>query len=217
VGKSSEPPEEGTRSPKAVIFDIGRVIVRLQPERTLEPLVSGGGLDRSPEQVWAAIQNDPHWEDWQEGRMNPREWHQHLTQQFNISLEFQEFCTVWNRALDPETILKESLFMKLATRCRLAVLSNTDPLHSALLEDQFSFLRHFPARIYSCRVGASKPAPAIYHAALRVLGVQAADALYIDDIAEYVQAARQLGLDAIHFKDPAQLGLELSRRGLPGE
>jgi len=207
----------GPHSPKAVIFDIGRVIVRLHPERALEPLAARSARGLSPEQLWTAIENDPLWENWQEGRMQPREWHQHLTRQLEISLEFQEFCAAWNRALDPITILKESLFAKLAARCRLAVLSNTDPLHSAALEAQFPFLRHFPARIFSCRIGASKPAPAIYQAALHAVGVQAAEALYIDDVAEYAQAARQMGLDAIRFESPAQLAQELSRRGLPGE
>ena len=149
--------------------------------------------------------------------MEPREWHQHLTRQLDMALEFQEFCTVWNHALDPETILKDDLFAKLATHCRLAVLSNTDPLHSAVLEAQYSFLRHFPARIYSCRVGASKPAPAIYQAALDAVGVRATEALFIDDVPEFVQAARQMGLDAVRFESPSQLAQELSRRGLPGE
>ena len=204
-------------SPKAVIFDIGRVIVRLHPERALKPLASWSGRNHSAQEIWIALQNDPRWEDWQEGRMEPREWHQHLTRSLNISLGFHEFCAVWNSALDPETILKESLFAKLAARCRLAVLSNTDPLHSAVLEANFSFLRHFPARIYSCRVGASKPAPAIYQAALHAVDVTAAEALYIDDIAEYVEAARTMGLDAFRFEGPTQLFQELSRRGLPGE
>jgi len=204
-------------SPHAVIFDIGRVIVRLQPELTLEPLAASSPRGHSAEQLWSAILRDPLWENWQEGRLEPREWHQHLTRQLDITLGFQEFCAAWNSALHPETILKESLFVNLAARCRLAVLSNTDPLHSAVLEAHFPFLHHFPARIYSCRVGASKPAPAIYQAALHAVGVQAAEALYIDDVAEYVQAARQLGLDAIRFENPSQLSQELSQRGLPGE
>ncbi|HEX9597670.1 MAG TPA: HAD family phosphatase [Anaerolineales bacterium] len=217
MGISFDPQAAAGHSPKAVIFDIGRVIVRLQPERTLEPLATRSGQGLSPEQLWSAILHDPLWENWQEGRMEPREWHQHLSRQLDIKLGFQEFCAAWNGALHPETILKESLFAKLAARCRLAVLSNTDPLHSAALEAQFTFLRHFPVRIYSCRIGASKPAPAIYQAALRAVGVQAAEALYIDDIAEYVQAARKIGLDAIRFENPAQLSQELSRRGLPGD
>jgi FMN phosphatase YigB (HAD superfamily) len=204
-------------SPKAVIFDIGRVIVRVNIERMVEPLAAVRGATAklpSPDQLWIALQADPRWDDWQEGRMDPHEWHEHLTRRWDLSLGFQEFCAAWNCVLDPQPILDEGLFAKLATRCRLGLLSNTDPLHSALLEAQFSFMRHFPARIYSCRVGASKPSQAIYRAALDAVGVQAAEAVYIDDIAEYAEAARQLGLDAIRFENPAQLTSELSRRGL---
>lgn len=203
--------------PKAVIFDIGRVIVHLEPERALAPLAGSGGGVRSSQEVWHAVLNDPRWNDWQEGRMEPREWHEHLTRRLDIALGFQDFCAAWNRTLHPETILKDSLFANLAARCKLAVLSNTDPLHSALLDSEFSFLRHFPTRIYSCRVGASKPSPAIFHAALSALNVTAAEALFVDDIADFVRAAHELGLDAFQFENRAQLLQEFSDRGLPGE
>jgi FMN phosphatase YigB (HAD superfamily) len=210
-------PRETLRPPKAVIFEIGRVIVRLDPERALESFAAGASRGRSAEQLWAALQRDARWDDWQEGRMEAREWHRHLTRQLDISLGFEDFCAAWNRTLHPETILKESLFASLAERCKLAVLSNTDPLHSAVLDAEFPFLRHFPTRVYSCRVGASKPASAIYQAALDAVGVAAADALYIDDIAEYVEAARAMGLDAIRFESPSQLSAEFIRRSLPVE
>jgi FMN phosphatase YigB (HAD superfamily) len=206
-----------SRAPKAVIFDIGRVIVRIEPERALEFAGATTGNSQNAEQLWAAIVRDSRWDDWQEGRMTPHEWHEHLTHQLGITIRFDDFCAAWNRTLRPETILKETLFERLGECCKLAVLSNTDPIHSEWLEATFSFLRHFPARIYSCRVGASKPSPAIYGLALEAVGETAADALYIDDIPEFAEAARAVGIDAICFKSPAQLARELTDRGLPGE
>ena len=149
--------------------------------------------------------------------MTARQWHEHLAGWLRITIGYAEFCEAWNRALDPEPILEEALFEKLGRSYRLALLSNTDPLHSAYLEGHFAFAKHFPVRIYSCRVGASKPSPAIYAAALDALGVRAAEALYIDDIAEYAEAARQLGLAAICFESRAQLLEQLSRRGIAGD
>jgi FMN phosphatase YigB (HAD superfamily) len=208
--------------PEAVIFDIGRVIVRLNPKPAFTTFVSGvstweglGAMQEpSPEQIWTTIQADPRWCDWQEGRITPREWHEHITQQLCVVVAFEEFCAAWNSVLDPQTILPENLFAQLATRCRLGLLSNTDPIHAAHLEDHFSFVRYFPVRIYSNEVGASKPSPAIYQAALTALRVAPAKALFIDDIAEYAETAQQLGLDAIRFETPQQLASELSRRGL---
>jgi HAD superfamily hydrolase (TIGR01509 family) len=110
--------------------------------------------------------------------------------------------------------LSEELFEELSTRCRLGLLSNTDPIHAAHLERHFSFVRYFPVRIYSNVVGTSKPSPAIYHAALRALEVAPSEALYIDDIEEFAEAARQLGMDAMRFESATQLDEELARRGL---
>jgi glucose-1-phosphatase len=204
----------GLRPPKAVIFDIGRVIVRLEPERALEPLTGLAGSGTSGAHLWTAVQRDPRWNDWQEGRMSAQEWHEHLTRQLRIPMEFDQFCAAWNRTLHPETILSDALFARLATQCKLAVLSNTDPLHSAVLDETFSFLHFFPVRIYSCRVGASKPSPAIYQAALDALGTAVGESLYIDDIPEFVAAAQKLGMDAVQFENPSQLASELMRRGL---
>jgi FMN phosphatase YigB (HAD superfamily) len=214
---------------RGIIFDIGRVIVRINPRRALQVLRPGsaglskakaaalalGGSMGLSEAIWAKVQDDERWHDWQEGRMTPREWHERVTSRLGVDLSFEDFCAAWNSVLEPETNVPEALFSALATRYRLAVLSNTDPLHSAYLEERFSFLRYFPVRIYSCAVGASKPSPEIYLAALRALDLPAAEALYIDDVPEYVNAARQLGCDAIHFQNAAQLSAEFARRGIP--
>jgi FMN phosphatase YigB (HAD superfamily) len=202
--------------PKAVIFDIGRVIVRLQPEIAFAPLAKA--LPRSTaEDVWRLILNDARWNDWQEGRLQAREWHEHLTQRLEISLPFEQFCACWNQALHRQTILSERLFAALSQHCKLAVLSNTDPLHSKLMEAEFSFLAHFPVRIYSWQVGASKPSPEIFKTALKALDVAANEAFYIDDIPEFADAARKVGMDACIFESPEQLYNELRRRGLPPE
>ena len=110
--------------------------------------------------------------------------------------------------------MSDALFAGLAMQCKLAVLSNTDPLHSAVLDEKFAFLNFFPVRIYSCRVGASKPSPIIYQAALNALGSTVEESLYIDDIPEFVEAAQNIGMDAVRFENPAQLVCELTRRGL---
>jgi putative hydrolase of the HAD superfamily len=82
------------------------------------------------------------------------------------------------------------------------------------MEDHFSFIRHFPAQVYSCSAGARKPDPAIYRRAIRELGVPAGQVLYIDDEPKYVQAGRQAGVQAMLFEGPQKLRGELRRRGI---
>lgn len=223
--KSATPPARADKprahTPKAVIFDIGRVIVSLDLKRAFTPIAAAVGAPAnhpaerlSPEEMWELIRTDERWPDWQEGRISPRAWHQHMMHRFNFSLSYAEFRDTWNLVLDPEPILDENFFIQLRSRCRLALLSNTDPVHVECLEQRFGFGRHFPVRIYSCSVGASKPSPLIYRAALEGLGVTAQEAVYVDDIQEFVDAAREVGLDAIRFENRELLEEELRRRHL---
>jgi len=202
---------------RAVIFDIGRVLVRVDIQGVKSSLAQG--LPLGPEELWSAIEKDPRWPDWQEGRMAPLDWHLHLSKRFNMSLSFAEFTTVWNSALDPKPIHNVSLFAELSKNYRLGLLSNTDPIHVARLESTYDFFEYFPkpVRTYSCGVGASKPDPLIYREALRACKVKAEEAVYIDDILAYVEAARKLGLTGIHFQSSQQLRMELSQAGIKVE
>lgn len=197
---------------RAIIFDIGRVLVRVDVARAMQGLASGTSL--TPSELWSAIEKDPRWPDWQEGRIKPRDWYHHLANRLGGGLTFEQFTEVWNRALDPVPIHEDSLFKSLSPRYRLALLSNTDPIHVRHLEATYSFFTYFPSRIYSCAVGASKPAPLIYREALRAVKARAEEALYIDDIAAYVEAAQRLGMKAIQFQSPAQLASALKSFGV---
>lgn len=121
---------------------------------------------------------------------------------------------IWNSVLDPVTILPELLFERLAASCRLALISNSDPIHVAHIEATFPFVRHFPVRIYSCHAGASKPALAIYHHALRELDALPEETMFIDDVRENGVAAASLGITAFHFTSANELLDEFSRLGL---
>jgi FMN phosphatase YigB (HAD superfamily) len=199
-------------APRAVIFDVGRVIIRVDLSRGMGALGKRDGL--SHVQVLRELEADTHWPDWQEGRMTPRDWHAHLTKKLNFSYSFDEFCAIWNSVLEPETILPDLLFERLATKCRLALLSNTDPIHVAHFEATYPFVRLFPVRVYSCRVGSSKPSPTIYHHVLREVAAMPDEAMFIDDIHENVLAAASVGINAFHFTSANELLAEFSRLGL---
>jgi FMN phosphatase YigB (HAD superfamily) len=199
-------------APRAVIFDVGRVIIRVDLSRSMQALGKRDGLSHI--QVLRELEADPRWPDWQEGRMSARDWHAHLSKKLHFSYNFEEFCSIWNSVLYPETILPDLLFERLATKCDLALLSNTDPIHVAHFETNYSFVRLFPVRVYSCRVGSSKPGAAIYHHALRELRALPEKTMFIDDMQENVVAAASLGINAFHFISADDLYAEFSRLGL---
>jgi glucose-1-phosphatase len=199
---------------QAIIFDIGRVLVRVDIAKAQLGLTKG--LSLTPDEIWSAIENDPRWPDFQEGRMSARDWHLNLCKRLGLVLSFDEFTKVWNSALDPQPIHPDSLFEHLGKSYRLGLLSNTDPIHVAHLEATYSFFRYFPkpVRIYSCSVGVSKPNPLIFREALKACKTKADQAVYIDDIATFADAARSLGCAGIQFQGPEELHKGLADLGI---
>jgi len=114
--------------------------------------------------------------------------------------------------MERETMLHDQLFARLATRCRLVLLSNTDPLHVEHMEANYRFPSYFHARVYSCTAGASKPDPAIFRRAIEESCAAPGRILYVDDAEEYVAAGRRLGLRGYLFQSPEELQAGFRRR-----
>jgi glucose-1-phosphatase len=197
---------------RAVISDIGRVIVGVDVSRAMQGLSSGIAL--SPKEIWSAIEKDPRFPDLQDGRISARDWHLHIVRRLGGNLTYEQFIQAWNAALLPETLQPDSLWAGLAKQYRLSLLSNTDPIHVAHMESTFTFFKYFPVRIYSCVVGSSKPSPVIYQDALRATKVKANEAVYIDDLEENVAAAKSLGMIGVHLPVPGELPKKLEAVGV---
>ena len=214
MSKSSRAEHKNKPEIEAIIFDIGRVIVDLDPSRAIAAI--GAASTLAPDKLWHSVQKDPLWNGWQEGRVTPREWYENLIARFHTPVSFDEFRNAWNSVLVPRLLLPEHLFKQLSKKFRLVLLSNTDPIHVAYMEANFKFVRYFPKRIYSCDVGASKPSAKIFRAAIDAAGLPSERILYIDDIRQYVLAARRIGLNALQFHSRRRLEADLRARRLLG-
>ena len=82
---------------------------------------------------------------------------------------------------------------------RTAVLSNGVVDVTAAIRARRSLESWFDVVVVSCEVGCAKPDPQIYRLCLSRLAVDAADALFVDDRLENVEAAAALGLQTLHF------------------
>jgi HAD superfamily hydrolase (TIGR01509 family) len=194
---------------RAIVFDIGRVIVGVNYDRAIRTLSSNGAASRSGKEFWSLISSDPRMRELQEGCFTPRQWHEHLNQRLDLHLTFEEFIVAWESALDPVPLIPDEIFADLAARHRMLLLSNTDPIHVAHMEKHFSFMKFFPTRIYSCAIGLSKPDPAIYRRTIEAAAAQPEEILYVDDVVEYVEAGSRAGLRTIHFRDADSLRADL--------
>ena len=130
-------------------------------------------------------------------------------------LKESDFWKGWKLLLGEEKKTL-SILQKLKSNYNIWLLSNTNSKH---IQDEIEINYLFPklvdGTIYSFEVGHRKPGEDIYKFALETAKVFAPEeSLFIDDLYENIQAARNLGMNAIHFQSIEKLKVELNNVGL---
>ncbi len=97
---------------------------------------------------------------------------------------------------------------------QLVLLSNTNAIHEHYGWKNYEFLKYFDKLILSHEVGAVKPEAKIYRAVEAFTQKRHLEHFYIDDIWEYVTAARQLGWDAVQYVGNEKLFEEFKKQGI---
>jgi 2-haloacid dehalogenase len=92
-------------------------------------------------------------------------------------------------------------------------LSNFATVKFALARQMFDFLNEFDHAVISGHVGAAKPDRRIFEILFERVGRQPQELLFVDDSLKNIEAARTLGMPAIHFTPAVDLERELSQRG----
>ena len=105
---------------------------------------------------------------------------------------------------------------ELHPRYKVGLLSNAwDDLRQTL-HTRWGIDGLFDELIISAEVKLVKPDPRIFHLAVDRLGVQPGETVFIDDIAENIDAARKEGLIAIHYQGTQKALDELNQYLLEG-
>jgi FMN hydrolase / 5-amino-6-(5-phospho-D-ribitylamino)uracil phosphatase len=109
----------------------------------------------------------------------------------------------------------EPLLARLSRRpLEMHTLSNY-PEWYRWIEERLSLSRYVRWSFVSCLTAVRKPDPLAYLGALRALGREPGQCLFIDDRARNCEAAAAAGLHALHFTgDVTALEAELARLGL---
>ncbi len=197
---------------KTVIFDLGRVIVSFDFRRGYQRIAPLCGLQ--PEEIEKRIMSSGLVSLFETGGIASYDFAGEFSKLFALDIPYDIFCECWNSVFLPETLIPESMVAGIARHYRTVLLSNTNPIHYAMLRENYPLLRHFHAYVLSYEVGAMKPLPAIYQKAIEAAQCLPEECFFTDDMPAFVEAARTHGIDAVRFESAAQIEAELRRRGV---
>ncbi|HTT52328.1 MAG TPA: HAD family phosphatase [Streptosporangiaceae bacterium] len=111
---------------------------------------------------------------------------------------------LWDEYLGTLNTELAAYFGRLRPRYRTAIISNSFVGARDREQRRYGLGDLADLIVYSHEAGVCKPDPRIYQLACRGLGVRAADMVFLDDVPEFVEAARQAGLHAVLFRDTGQ-------------
>jgi HAD superfamily hydrolase (TIGR01509 family) len=196
----------------AITFDLGNVLVRVDHLRFCRRLAALAAL--SPHEVYDQVFASNLEPGYDTGRITSQEFYERVTAHFGVDLPYSRFSDLWCDMFDPMEAMAE-LVQHLSSRFPLFLLSNTNDLHFAHIQERFgAVLEPFRAFVLSYRVGSRKPEPGIYQALIRQVKRPPEEILFLDDKEIFVAAARDQGLAAWQFRSPQELQRELERHRL---
>ncbi len=194
---------------RAIIWDLGGVLVRTEDFRPREHLAAGFGMTRA--ELENLVFSGPSGSQAQNGEIDVAQHWENIRNTLKLSPQ--------------EIIAFQDAFWggdQLDTALVDYIRALHDPYRTALLSNAFSDLRKaidevwqiqdaFDEIIISAEVGMTKPDQRIYRLALERVGVEPQEAVFIDDFRHNIKGAREAGLHAIHFQDPHQTRSDLEQ------
>ena len=111
-------------------------------------------------------------------------------------LLFKELWCNEDRALFSETVEVLEYFKKYGYK--MGVISDTSPSLEFTLQ-QLGIAKYFTSFTASSLVGAGKPSPIIFNAALEAQGVSSTESVFVDDCKEEADGAREQGFTAFYL------------------
>jgi epoxide hydrolase-like predicted phosphatase len=194
---------------KAIIFDFGGVLLRTVDFSPRERLASLLGMSRieleefifggvsgyqaqrgeiSVQQHWANLAEQLHYSDYQ---------FKSLVEEFFAKDELDK------NLLDYVHSLHKSY--------KTALLSNAFGDLRQIISERWQFEDAFDDILISAEVGLVKPDARIFQMAVKRLGIESAQVVFIDDMRRNVEGAKQVGLQAIRFQNPQQMRFDLDQ------
>ena len=197
---------------QAVVFDLGGVLIDWNPRYLYRKLLG----DEAAVEAFLGQVCTPAWNERQdEGRPVAQATSEMCARFPEQAALIRAYYDRWEEMLggpiEGTVEILEELF---ARGVPLYALSNwsAETFHHA--RARFEFLERFRGIVVSGEERLIKPDPRIFQLLFQRYSLAPPRAIFIDDVLRNVDAARALGMTALHFRSPDELRAELAARGL---
>ncbi|NLG97719.1 MAG: HAD family phosphatase [Chloroflexi bacterium] len=193
---------------RALIFDLGGVILRTEDYRPREAMAEQFGMTRM--ELENIFFNNPVALKAERGLAAREEAWAWVAQSLNLPVEEMPAFHKQFFSGDRVDFKLVDLIQSLRSRYRTALLSNTWEVDlPRFLREDLQIPDTFDVVISSAKMRISKPDPEIFRQALELVDAHPEEAIFVDDNLDNVTAASTLGIHTIRFFNTDQLYSDL--------
>ncbi|MHA2394357.1 MAG: HAD family hydrolase [Promethearchaeota archaeon] len=198
---------------KAIIFDLGGVIVDLDFTNFYNNIITQSPLDKPQTPIILEFfrQSDTY----HQGLINDDEFYNLACELLQVcELGKKEFFSAFDSIISGFNSEVVDLLKKLKKNKNIKILclSNVNSSHwEYLLNKGWDFLKYFDEYILSHEVHLTKPDEKIFKYAIKKAGCKPEEIVFIDDGLNNIRSAQQLGLKGIKFTNKEDLIEELKK------
>jgi len=177
-----------------IFFDIGEVILHVDHQFLVDEIEKKSPLKK--ETIGQQILGDGNMVLSHIGQIDDKAYFENMVEYLEFDGDWNDMMELWNSMLIKLHRREEEMeALKKLLPC--GIISNIPPYHVKEVEDRFNFVPGCKWVIYSCDVGYVKPREEIFHAALKESGKKASECLLLDDRADNIAKAKEMGFHAI--------------------
>lgn len=195
-----------------IVFDLGNVLIPFDYQIVIYKLDK---IEKNLGKNFLNFYNN-HYEShraFERGDLSENEFIEIMLSALDHKIDKRTFCEYYSQIFSENKEVVDLLPL-LKKSYTLVLLSNTNSIHYEFGWKHYNFLNYFDKLVVSYEVGAVKPEEKIYRAVESFTNRNSEEHFFIDDVAEYVDAARALGWVGVQFKGYKHLLMNLLDRGI---
>jgi glucose-1-phosphatase len=207
------PPPLSPGAADALLFDLGRVVLDVDFNRTLQCWATHARCE--PQDLVGRFARDQLYQRHEKGEISDAQFFAGLRISLGIDLSDEQFLEGWNAIFAGEMPGIKPLLARAAEHLPLYAFSNTNRPHVEYFSGKYvDVLGHFREIYLSSSIGLRKPDAQAYDHVVKAVGVSAGRIVFFDDLAENVEGARKVGLTAVHVTCPDDVANALAALGI---
>jgi len=204
---------------KHIVFDLGGVIVNLDPDLTIQAFAKLSG--KSMNEITEYYLHHELFHSYEKGLISNADFRNGVRDLMAVKVIDNTIDYAWNAMLLDTPAMRLDWMRTLKDNYQVSILSNTNDIHISQVHQQLELvhgLENFSTLVhqvyYSHQINLRKPNEDIYEYVLARSPFDAEETLFLDDNESNIVGAKSVGLQTMHVTDPNQIPTLLNNAGI---